>query len=297
MEKPPRVASMSDGFSFQEQPDGSWTDGDMTFDSLRSMFEEDPDVLIDGLPAMLVNVDSFSFVNPQGGTGLSDWSHNERFPGQTALVEVVRGSEDYETGYRFTGFACESVLAGYLQKTAKGRQVFFSEHSISDPLEKEQAIEFIDNRRDLRAAQLVSKLTAVVEHGKRFATWGGAVKRLDEARSELRDCCHSEVKISPAPYLPLPRDPLEFAMFAAQVHRDFLEFDKDSHFEYYGSDADNYLLALIIDVCAEVGVDLRDDNGFCAQATPDEVAEYVLDRIDVAIKARQAPAPLDRPVN
>lgn len=48
----PRVAMFSDGYRFTEQPDGTWTDdGDMTWDSLQSMLDEDPDLLIDGVRA------------------------------------------------------------------------------------------------------------------------------------------------------------------------------------------------------------------------------------------------------
>lgn len=48
--RPRRVARTSDGYSFTEEPDGSWTDGDMTFESLAQLLEEDPDLLIDGKP-------------------------------------------------------------------------------------------------------------------------------------------------------------------------------------------------------------------------------------------------------
>ena len=47
---PARTAQTSDGYSFTEQPDGTWSDGDMIFDSLAHLVESDPDVLVDGLP-------------------------------------------------------------------------------------------------------------------------------------------------------------------------------------------------------------------------------------------------------
>lgn len=49
-ESPARTARTSDGYAFTEQPDGTWSDGDMTFDSLAQLMENDPDVLVDGLP-------------------------------------------------------------------------------------------------------------------------------------------------------------------------------------------------------------------------------------------------------
>lgn len=45
-----RVARTSDGYAFTEQPDGSWTDGDMTFDSLTQLLEQDPDATISVQP-------------------------------------------------------------------------------------------------------------------------------------------------------------------------------------------------------------------------------------------------------
>lgn len=52
---PARVARTSDGYSFTEQPDGTWSDGDMTFDSLEQLLQEDPDTHIDGLPVRREN--------------------------------------------------------------------------------------------------------------------------------------------------------------------------------------------------------------------------------------------------
>ncbi len=50
--KSPRVAQTSDGYKFSEQSDGTWSDGDMTFDSLEQLLEQDPDTLIDGKPVL-----------------------------------------------------------------------------------------------------------------------------------------------------------------------------------------------------------------------------------------------------
>lgn len=44
----PRVATTSDGYKFTEQGDGTWSDGDMTFDSINDLFEQDPQLTIDG---------------------------------------------------------------------------------------------------------------------------------------------------------------------------------------------------------------------------------------------------------
>ena len=43
-----RVAVTEDGYSFTEQPDGTWTDGDQTFNSIDDLFSADPKLTIDG---------------------------------------------------------------------------------------------------------------------------------------------------------------------------------------------------------------------------------------------------------
>ena len=44
----PRVAVTTDGYKFTEQPDGSWSDGDMNYGSIDDLFEQEPQLVIDG---------------------------------------------------------------------------------------------------------------------------------------------------------------------------------------------------------------------------------------------------------
>jgi hypothetical protein len=47
-ESTPKVATTSDGYKFYEQPDGTYTNGDMTFESLDELFSTDPQLTVDG---------------------------------------------------------------------------------------------------------------------------------------------------------------------------------------------------------------------------------------------------------
>jgi hypothetical protein len=49
-EATPRVARTGDGYTLTEQPDGSWTDGDLTFVSLDALKKDDSHLLIDSKP-------------------------------------------------------------------------------------------------------------------------------------------------------------------------------------------------------------------------------------------------------
>jgi len=44
----PKVAMTSDGYKFYEQPDGTYTNGDMTFESLDDLFSMDQQLIVDG---------------------------------------------------------------------------------------------------------------------------------------------------------------------------------------------------------------------------------------------------------
>lgn len=79
-----------------------------------------------------VLIRSFSFKNPQGGTGQSTSAHNERFPGLLAQVKVTRGFYDYETGWRFVGVAhnCAKTIA-YMDRNADDKkEIFFSQFEL-----------------------------------------------------------------------------------------------------------------------------------------------------------------------
>ena len=47
-ESTPKVAMTSDGYKFYEQPDGTYTNGDMTFESLDELFSTDPQLTVNG---------------------------------------------------------------------------------------------------------------------------------------------------------------------------------------------------------------------------------------------------------
>lgn len=44
----PKVAQTSDGYKFYEQPDGTYTDGDVTYESLDELLSTDPQLTVDG---------------------------------------------------------------------------------------------------------------------------------------------------------------------------------------------------------------------------------------------------------
>jgi hypothetical protein len=78
----------------------------------------------------VITVKSFAFTNKNGGTGLSDWSHNERFSG-TATVRIVKRWDDEETGERAISTAVSDDLNKYLDRNAgSDRRVFVSEFDI-----------------------------------------------------------------------------------------------------------------------------------------------------------------------
>lgn len=82
---------------------------------------------------MKVIINAFAFTNKAGGTGLSNWAFNPKFPAPTTTVQVVRGWFDYETGMRFVAVSADPALTDYLNANAKpGSQVFFGEQDLAD---------------------------------------------------------------------------------------------------------------------------------------------------------------------
>ena len=79
----------------------------------------------------VVEVTKFGFVNKYGGTGLSNWDHDERFVG-TAKVKIFKYWYDYEVGYRAIGVASSKDLKTYLQKNAsvQDQRVFISQFDV-----------------------------------------------------------------------------------------------------------------------------------------------------------------------
>lgn len=75
-------------------------------------------------------ISNFAFNTQQGGTGLSNWDHNERFD-STASARVIKGWYDYETGFRFVGISTDARLDAYLDRVAgTDRRVFFGQFDL-----------------------------------------------------------------------------------------------------------------------------------------------------------------------
>lgn len=65
----------------------------------------------------VVNVKSFGFTNKQGGTGLSDWQHDERFV-EVARVEITKAWHDYECGWRYWAKPLSPELIEYMKRNS-----------------------------------------------------------------------------------------------------------------------------------------------------------------------------------
>lgn len=79
----------------------------------------------------VVEVSEFSFINPAGGTGMSNWKFNASLEGPVK-VTIVEGWFDYEAGHRFIGTSCDDRLTAYLEAVSNSsdRRVFFSQYQI-----------------------------------------------------------------------------------------------------------------------------------------------------------------------
>lgn len=66
----------------------------------------------------IITAAEFSFVNKHGGTGLSDWDHDEKFFGGAEL-KITKVWFDYETGVRGWAEPINSELKEYLKRNAK----------------------------------------------------------------------------------------------------------------------------------------------------------------------------------
>lgn len=77
----------------------------------------------------------FSFFNPQGGTGLSDWEYDEKYSGPPAQVEITKVWYDDECGYRCWAKAINQELIDYLKRMAapKDQRIFVSQWDLEIP--------------------------------------------------------------------------------------------------------------------------------------------------------------------
>lgn len=93
--------------------------------------------------AVIAQVASFAYRNPQGGTGMSNWPHNKAYAGSTAQVQLVKCWIDSETGLRFIGKSHHAALSSYLDQVAApdDQSVFFSEHDLENPQQARTLVE------------------------------------------------------------------------------------------------------------------------------------------------------------
>lgn len=71
----------------------------------------------------------FAFNNVHGGTGLSNWDHDEKFSG-VAGGTILKAWEDYECGWRFWVKPGSPDLIRYVKKHSKKQIVYVSEFDI-----------------------------------------------------------------------------------------------------------------------------------------------------------------------
>lgn len=62
----------------------------------------------------------FAFINKHGGTGLSDWEHDEKYSGPDVRFAITKIWYDYECGIRMHGqpIPRQSKLEAYLDRVA-----------------------------------------------------------------------------------------------------------------------------------------------------------------------------------
>ena len=86
----------------------------------------------------VIGLTSFCYTNIHGGTGLSNWEHDEKYP-FAIQVKVTKEWEDYECGQRGWGEPDpnDTKLLEYLQRNAKQgyHNVFDSSLWIDSPNE------------------------------------------------------------------------------------------------------------------------------------------------------------------
>jgi hypothetical protein len=71
---------------------------------------------------------SFSFLNKLGGTGMSNWEHDEKFEKPAAEFQIIKVWEDYEIGERAWGIPIDDEVKEYLSRVSnKGIDVSMGE--------------------------------------------------------------------------------------------------------------------------------------------------------------------------
>ena len=85
----------------------------------------------------LIVLKEFAFSGPRGGTGMSNWDHDERFVGNAHAV-VTKEWEDYECGQRgwATPHPSDKNLIEYLNRNAGKQVIYWSEFDIIEILQK-----------------------------------------------------------------------------------------------------------------------------------------------------------------
>jgi len=76
-----------------------------------------------------VSFSEFAFENKAGGTGMSNWTWNEKFAGVARGLVTVAWDDD-ETGWRFHCVPVSKDLIEYIKRNSKNMLVFVSEFDI-----------------------------------------------------------------------------------------------------------------------------------------------------------------------
>lgn len=114
------------------------------------------------------DVKNFSFMNPSGKTGLSDWDLNKQFK-DVAEVRVFKAFNYYETGVHFVGVAQGEALNAYLDEVCAkdDKLVYFSEFDLVEP---NSAAQLVDDLT--KVANVATTSDGYVFTPQEDGTWG-----------------------------------------------------------------------------------------------------------------------------
>ncbi len=127
-----------------------------------------------------------------------------------------------------------------------------------------------------------SAIDLILEHGQHYLNGSRSTQAMERLTHEAKPDAFSKTSLSlesalnHEPTVPFA-DVIAFTTFAERVHLQLLEDDHTGNF--YGSGLDECFGALVFSLCAENGVDLEDDNGYCLKATPSEICIYNISRL------------------
>jgi hypothetical protein len=113
---------------------------------------------------MEVEIKEFAYTNPAGGTNLSYDSRSIPFNGQ-AVVTVLAGVWDSETGWGYQGQASSEDLKAFISKHAHpdDQRVFFSEYDLVDSSLREAVAEEVIRRDREEFNSYMQRLKEAIE--------------------------------------------------------------------------------------------------------------------------------------